>query len=92
MFQEEVMDIQKLTKKEYDVMYSNNAESEYVKIYDEDVYIEMIRDLLEVIQEQNRKIDHLKEELDDVIEDRDTNYRRIPIGEQVRISDKDFLC
>ncbi len=92
MFQEEVMDIQKLTKKEYDVMYSNNAESEYVRIYDEGVYVDMIRDLLKVADDYKREIEHLKEELEDLQEDIETNYRRIPIGEQVRISDKDFLC
>ena len=90
LFQSDLEEIQALTKKEYEVQYSNNAESEYVKIYDDYVYVEIIRDLLDIAQDQKRKIEHLKEELDDLREDVETNFKRIPIGEQVGITDKDF--
>ena len=36
------------------------------------------------------EIEHLKEKIKDIEQDRDENFKRIPIAEQVGISDKDF--
>lgn len=84
LFQSDIELIQSKTRKEYDVDYSNNAESEYVKIYDDDVIESIITDLLDYIDEIERELDHKKEEIDDLIDDRDINYRRIPYKEQIR--------
>ena len=46
--------IQEITGKEYDAQYSNNAESEYVQIYG-DTAIEIIEDLVEVINGDNKQ-------------------------------------
>lgn len=91
LYQSDLEDIQKLTKKEYEVQYSNNAESEFVKIYDTDVVEQIIEDLLKVAQDYKWKAEHLQEEFEELQEDVETNFRRIPIGEQVGITDKDFL-
>lgn len=48
LFQETLKEIQEITGKEYDVEYSNNAESEYVTIYSMETIEDMINDLLEV--------------------------------------------
>lgn len=52
--------------------------------------IEINKELLSVIEEQKDEIEHLKEKIKDIEQDRDENFRRIPIAEQVGISDKDF--
>lgn len=91
LYKDDLEDIQKLTKKEYEVQYSNNAESEFVKIYDTDVVEQMIEDLLKVAKEYKWEVEHLQEEFEELQEDVETNFRRIPISEQVGISDKDFV-
>lgn len=45
LFQEDLEEIQKLTNKEYEVQYSNNAESEYVAIYNMAEIERMLLDL-----------------------------------------------
>ena len=87
---DKLLEIQNITDKQYDVVYSNNAEQEFVFVY-EDVLENIMDDLLDCIDGLKNELKHSKEELDDVIDDRDTNYRRIPISEQVCISDKDFM-
>ena len=52
--------------------------------------IEINKELLRRIEEQKYEIEHLKERIQDIEQDRDENFRRIPIAEQVEISDKDF--
>lgn len=94
LYQSDLEQIQKKLKKEYEsehIQYSNNAESEYVKIYDDDIIEEIILDLLKKVEELEREVEHKEEELEDIRQDVETNFRRIPIGEQVGITDKDFL-
>ncbi len=52
--------------------------------------IEINKQLLSTIEEQKDEIEHLKERIKDLEQDRDENFKRIPIAEQVGISDKDF--
>ena len=91
LLQSDLLKIQAICKKEFEAEYSNNAESEYVKIYDDDEVEEIIENLLDYIEDLERELDHKKEELDDVIDDRDTNYKRISVAEQTGISDRDFV-
>lgn len=50
-----------------------------------------IFDLESERDELKAEIEHLEEEIKNLIQDRDENYRPIPIGEQVGISDYDFI-
>lgn len=66
LFQSDLEEIQELTKKEYEVQYSNNADSEYVKIYDEDVIEDIIEQLLKYIEDKNEEYRKLKEDYEDL--------------------------
>lgn len=50
-----------------------------------------IFDLESERDELKAEIEHLEEEIKNLIQDRDENYRPIPISEQVGISDYDFI-
>lgn len=56
----------------------------------EELY-QRIFDLESERDELKAEIEHLEEEIKTLIQDRDENYRPIPIGEQVGISDYDFI-
>lgn len=43
-----------------------------------------IEDLIGCIEDLDGEIEHLKEEKENIIQDRDDNYRRIPVKEQVK--------
>ena len=47
--------------------------------------------LLSIIEDLMCEVDRLQEELEDMEQDRQDNYRPIPVAEQVGISDKDFI-
>lgn len=49
------------------------------------------QNLLSVIDELYCALNHLSKEIKDIEQDRDDNYKPIPVSEQVGISDKDFL-
>lgn len=55
LFQSSIEEIQRITGKEYEVDYSNNGESEYIKIYNPQTIEEIIEDLLEVIRNERNK-------------------------------------
>ncbi len=50
-----------------------------------------VNSLLSVIEELFYAFKHLIEEINEIEEDRDENYKPIPVSDQVGISDKDFL-
>ena len=50
-----------------------------------------VNNLLSVIEELYYSFKHLVEEVQDIVDDRDDNYKPISVAEQVGISDKDFL-
>lgn len=91
LFQSDLLLIQSKTLKEYEVEYSNNAESEYVKIYDDDVIESIITDLLDKIDELEREVKHKQEEIEDIEKEIEDNYEPIPVSKQVGISDSDFM-
>lgn len=49
-----------------------------------------IDDLLGCIEDLDSDVENLKSKLEDLENDIEENYRRIPVAEQVGISDKDF--
>lgn len=55
LFQSSIEEIQRITGKKYEVDYSNNGESEYIKIYNTQTLEEIIEDLLEVIRNERNK-------------------------------------
>lgn len=55
LFQSSIEEIQRITGKEYEVDYSNNGESEYIKVYNTQTLEEIIEDLLEVIRNERNK-------------------------------------
>ena len=68
--------ISDLTLTDYEPLYTTNPDDEFLFVFDDK--IEAILDNLIC------KIDDLEEKIEDIIEDRDTNYRRIPVKEQIR--------
>lgn len=50
-----------------------------------------IKDLLDTIEELDMDVQRLEEEKQDILEDRDENWVRKPISEQVDICDRDFV-
>lgn len=58
---------------------------------DNDELYQRIFDLESENDELKAEIEHLEEEIENLIQDRDENYRPIPIGEQVGVSDYDFI-
>lgn len=75
--------IEELTKTDYNGQYSKDSDDEYVLVFSDEIE-GMLEDLLSLI-------DNLKEEIKDIEEDRDENYKPIPVSEQVGISNKDFI-
>lgn len=49
-----------------------------------------VSDLIDCIEDLDSEVEHLKEQLEDERQDKQDNYRPIPIAEQVGISNKDF--
>lgn len=49
-----------------------------------------VDDLLECIEDLDSDVENLKGKLEDLENDIEENYRRIPIEEQVGISERDF--
>ena len=50
-----------------------------------------VDDLLDCIEMLDEKIENLERQIEDREQDISENYRRIPISEQVDISDRDFV-
>lgn len=48
-------------------------------------------DLVSMIEDLVCEIDRLEEKIEDMEQDIKDNYRRIPIAEQVGVSDRDFI-
>lgn len=74
--------IQKLTGWDYEPIYQKGAESPVIIVRGKMENI--LEDLLLEIHERDEKIE-------DIIKDRDDNYRPVSIDKQVSISDKDFI-
>lgn len=55
-----------------------------------DGYIE-IETLINIIEDLICEVDRLQEEIEDIEQDKQDNYRPIPVAEQVGISDRDFI-
>lgn len=66
---------EKITMTDYEVDYQD--------------YIE-VENLLSIIEDLIGEIEHLKEEKEAIEQDRNDNYRPIPVKEQVGYSEKDF--
>ncbi len=74
--------VSKATGWNYEPIYQKDAEAPVILTR---IKIEgMLEDLLLEITERDEKIE-------DIIKDREDNFKRIPIGKQVNISDKDFI-
>lgn len=80
--------IEKITLTDYEVDYPKEPNEEdgesFVWVYDSYQFESMLKDLI-------CEIDKLEERIEDIEQDREDNYRPIPVGEQVRISDSDFM-
>ena len=67
----------------------------YVKDYNLDCFKEKdlyeFDEIIDILENYESEIYELKEELENLKEDVEENYRRIPYGEQVCISDRDFI-
>lgn len=48
-------------------------------------------DLIDMLDEMVQEYEHLEEELKDLKQNIEDNYRPIPVSEQVGISDRDFI-
>ena len=52
-------------------------------------YIEL-ENLLSIIEDLIGEVEHLKEEKEEIEQDRDDNYRPIPVKEQIGYDEKDY--
>ena len=80
--------VSKLTMTDYEVDYPKEPNNEFgesfVWVYDNEQIENMLQDLI-------IEIDRLEEKIEDIEKDREDNYEPIPVGEQVGISDSDFM-
>lgn len=76
--------VKKITLTDYEAQYTKDPDDDFVWILNEDTINSMLDDLLYELDCQQEKYDDLKQDLED-------NYKRIPISEQVGITDKDFM-
>jgi len=60
----------------------------YERIHNLELSKYALEDENEMLKEE---IEYLKEEIEHIIQDREDNYRPIPISEQVGVYDKDFI-
>ena len=76
----------------YDAMHYTNDDY-HIKWFDKDALIGYIEqdDLLDMIEDLCYLIDKYKEELEELKNDVEDNYRRISPAEQYEISDRDFI-
>lgn len=69
----------------------NENEDTAIKILNKCVELsEKVEELETLVENQRIDIEHLERTIEDLEQDRDENYRHIPVSEQVGISDKDF--
>lgn len=61
---------------EYDVQYTKDPDNDFVWVFSEEPIEALIEDLL-------TKIEALESQIKDIEQDRDENYRAIPVREQV---------
>lgn len=61
-----------------------------IKWIEEEAYID-VEDLLGWIENLDYELDHKKDELQDLQNDLESNYKPIPPGELYEVSDKDFI-
>lgn len=61
------------------------------RILKHEVDVEINDEAIDLIYELIDAYDSLEEELEDLKQDLEENYRPIPVSEQVGISDRDFL-
>lgn len=74
--------VSNITMTDYEIRWFN---SENIEGHIEaECMLSMIEDLL-------CEIEHLEEKIEDIIQDRNDNYKPIPYAEQVGISDRDFI-
>lgn len=74
--------VSKMTMTNYEI---NWWDAENIKGYiDPDTMLYMIEDLI-------CEVERLEEKIEDILQDRNDNYRQIPYAEQVGISDRDFI-
>lgn len=57
----------------------------------EDELYKRIFDLESELEELKAELEHKEQEIEDIIQDRDENYRPIPVSEQVWVDDYDFI-
>ena len=76
--------IKKITLTDYEAQYTKDPDDDYVWILSESVMNDILDNLV-------YELDHQIEMYEDLKQDREDNYRRIPVSEQVGISDKDFI-
>lgn len=50
-----------------------------------------MEELLQKIEDLSDELEHTKEEFEDFKKDVEDNYKRIPVEEQLDISDRDFI-
>ena len=74
--------VEEITGTNYDIKWTDSQNIEGF-IFSEDLF-HMIKDLI-------CEVDRLKEEIEDIKQDIQDNYRPIPYAEQVGISDRDFI-
>lgn len=69
----------------------NENEDTAIKLLNKCVELsEKVEELETLVENQRIDIEHLEKTIEDLEQDRDENYRPIPVSEQVGINDKDF--
>lgn len=76
--------VKKVTMTDFEAQYTKDTDDDYVWILNDYTIDSMLEELL-------MEIDRIEEEYEDFKQNVEDNYRRIPISEQVGISDKDFI-
>lgn len=76
--------IKKITLTDYKAEYTKDPDDDYVWILSESVMNDILDNLVYELDHQIEMYEDLKQDIED-------NYRKIPVSEQVGISDKDFI-
>ena len=76
--------IKKITLTDYEAQYTKDPDDDYVWILSESVMNDILDNLVYELDHQIEMYEDLKQDIED-------NYRKIPVSEQVGISDKDFI-
>ena len=73
----------KITFTDYEALYDKDPDVETVIVFEEAIN-SMLEDLI-------CEIDRLEEKYEDLQQDLQDNYKRIPASEQVGVTDRDFM-